>query len=122
MVLQLRPSRKALPSAPHFTPTALADSLSRANNVRPCASSRDTAATSYYSRPTPPRTFLQAGLGWTYGIGCGAGPYFGMGVAVDRRIVFGAGLGAGLFCGIGFGAGALVGAGSGFVPIGWTSR
>lgn len=77
---------------------------------------------SYYGQPSPPRTFLLGGAGWAYGIGCGAGPFFGMGVAVNRAVVFGAGAGVGVFCGVGFGAGAVVGHGQGFVPLGVNSR
>lgn len=76
----------------------------------------------YYGPPSPPRNYVLAGIGWAYGVGCGAGPFFGMGIAVNRRIVFGAGAGVGVYCGIGFGAGAVMGSGTGFVPIGLISR
>lgn len=72
-----------------------------------------------FSDPSPPRTFAQAGLGWSFGLGCGAGLFFGVGVATSPRILFGAGAGAGGFCGAGFGAGLVTALGTGYVPRGY---
>ena len=71
-----------------------------------------------YGLPAPPRSFMFAGGGWAYGIGCGVGPFLGVGVAMANGVLFGAGTGIGAFCGVGFGAGAIVGNGSAYVPYG----
>lgn len=122
MTFRLRHSCNAGTSARLLASTAPGDPRLRPNAAPAAQPHINSDRPQYYSRPPPPRTFMHLGLGWSYGIGCGAGPYFGMGVAVDRNIVFGAGAGVGLFCGIGFGVGTVTGVGSGFVPIGWTSR
>lgn len=75
-----------------------------------------------YGLPAPPRAYVFAGAGWAYGVGCGVGPFFGVGVGVSRGVVFGAGAGVGAFCGVGFGSGLVVGNGTGHIPFGLNTR
>jgi hypothetical protein len=76
-----------------------------------------------YSLPSPPKSWLFGGLGYGYGIGCSAGPVFGLGVGISPAgVQFGSGISPlGVFCGVGLAAGAIVGQGSAYVPFGWTS-
>jgi hypothetical protein len=76
-----------------------------------------------YGPPTPPKSWLFAGLGYGYGVGCATGPVFGIGVGIGPRgIQFGAGASiVGAFCGVGFAAGGILGQGSAYVPYGFNS-
>jgi hypothetical protein len=83
---------------------------------------RDTPL-SPYGLPTPPKSWLFAGLGYGYGVGCTIGPTFGIGVGFGPRgVQFGAGATiVGAFCGVGFAGGAIIGEGSAYVPYGLNS-
>ncbi|KAA8496308.1 hypothetical protein FVE85_0037 [Porphyridium purpureum] len=73
-----------------------------------------------YGLPQPPRSFLIAGIGWGYGLGCSLGPFYGTGVGFGwpGGVVLGAGAGIGAVCGAGFGGGALAGNGNAYLPFG----
>ena len=71
-----------------------------------------------YSHPAPPRSFMFAGAGWAYGVGCGVGTFLGVGVGVGLQPFFGAGMGAGAFCGAGFAAGFILGNGTPYIHYG----
>lgn len=76
-----------------------------------------------FPKPTPSRTVIGGGAGWLYGVGCGIGPFLGMGIATTPGpVLFGAGFGVGAYCGVGFGAGVVTGVGTFYVPFGITSR
>ena len=102
---------------------------------------RDLQRKSYpYGPPPPPRSYVFAGSGWAFGLGCSfGGPFFGVGAGYSLLgggggggggnalisllphpvVVFGAGGGVGAVCGVGFGSGMVAGVGTGFVPIGF---
>ena len=70
------------------------------------------------SEDNPIETWVLAcGLGWLYGLGCIAGPFFGVGVGVvfPTGVIAGAGAGVGIVIGIGMGGGAVWGSGRGAV-------
>ena len=70
------------------------------------------------SEDNPIETWVLAcGLGWIYGLGCVAGPFFGVGVGVvfPGGVIAGAGAGVGVVIGIGMGGGAVWGSGRGAV-------
>jgi hypothetical protein len=88
------------------------------------AEKEETNVPSYpYGPPTPPKSWLFAGLGYGYGVGCATGPVFGIGVGIGPRgVQFGAGASiVGAFCGVGFAGGGIIGQGSAYVPYGFNS-